>query len=122
MGKKTLGVKIEKGSKIVLFWAVAVISILTALNYFFPATGVIKYVGPVLSLGIALFVLGEVKYFDGFRKMDIWRMVGSIVAFIVIIGVIIELIPQIPELTLITTFQGILVSVIALYFVVEGLR
>lgn len=116
------GVKIEKFSKVVLFWMVAVVAILIALGYFIPSWETIRYISPVFVFGIALFVFVEVKYFDGFKKKDIWRMFGVIVAAVAMIGVILEIIPGMPQIVVLDVVKGLFAALLALYFIVEGLR
>lgn len=117
---KTL--KIEKTSKVILFLMVAMIAILTAINYFVGEWGTLQYIAPALVFGTALFVFGEVGYFGGFKKKDIWRIGGAIVALVAMLGVLIELIPAIPSIQVLDTMKGFISAFLALYFVVEGFR
>jgi len=116
------GVKLEKLSKVVLFWTVALIAILTAINYFVSGLGILQYTAPALVFGIALFVFIEVKYFDSFKKRDVFRMGGVIIAMLAMIGVVTELIPQIGTIQFLDTIKGLVSGLLAIYFVVEGLR
>ena len=119
--KNRTSVKIEKTSKIIMFWALALIAALTAISYF-ATWDTIQYIAPVLVLVTALVVLIEVGYLDGFKKRDIWRITGSLVALAAIIGVATELIPQIPEIAILNNIKGALMAILAIYFVIEGLR
>lgn len=114
-------VKIEKTSKVILFWTVAFIAALTAISYF-ATWNTIQYIAPALVFGIALFVFVEVGYFEGFKRKDVWRIAGSLIAIAAVIGVATELIPQIPEIGVLNTFKGALSALLAIFFVVEGLR
>ena len=114
--------KIEKLSKIVLFWVVAAVAVLTAVDYFNGSWNLANYIAPVFVFGIALFVFIEVGYFSGFKKKDIWRIAGAIIAMLALIGVILEVIPGMPTVQFLETVKGLLSGLLAIYFVVEGLR
>ncbi len=116
------GVKIEKTSKTILFWMVAAIAVLTSINYFVSGLGTLSYIAPALVFGTALFVFAEVGYFAGFRKKDVFRIGGAIVALVAMLGVVLELIPQLGSIAVLDTFKGIISGLLAIFFVVEGLR
>ena len=120
--KASTALKIEKVSKVILFWTIAFVAVLTSLSYFITSWNTAMYIAPVLVIGISFFVLAEVKWFDGFKKRDIWRMAGTIVALVAMLGVILEIIPGMPTIQVLETFKGALSALLALYFVVEGLR
>jgi len=114
--------KIEKAGKMVIFWAVSIVLILTAINYFFPSSGTLRYVSPVFVIGGAFFVFAEAGYFKAFKKKDPIRIIGSVVAIIAILGVLMELIPQLPSIGFITAIQGWISVLLAIFFFVEGFR
>ena len=115
-------IKIEQISKVILFWMVALVAVLTAINYFVGEGFLVAYIAPVFVFGIALFVFAEVGFFSGFKKKDIWRIAGSIIAMIALVGVLVEVIPGIPTVQFLETVKGLLSGLLAIYFVVEGLR
>ena len=114
-------IKLEKISKVILFWMVALVSIIISIDYFV-GTVMVTYVGPIFVFGIALFVFDEVGYFDGFKKKDVWRIAGSMIAVLALIGVLFEVIPGLPSVPVFETIKGLLSGLLAIYFVVEGLR
>ena len=121
MTKKN-SIKLEKVSKVILFWMIAFVAVLTSLSYFITSWNAAMYIAPALVFGIALFVFAEVQWLDGFKRKDIWRMAGAVVAMVAILGVILEIIPGMPVVQALETFKGALSALLALYFVVEGLR
>ena len=116
------GPKIEKISKVILFWMVAAVAVLTSIDYFNSGWNLANYIAPIFVFGIALFVFAEVGYFSGFRKKDMWRIAGAIIALVALLGVILEVIPGMPTVAFLETIKGLLSGLLAIYFVVEGLR
>ena len=120
--KAATAIKMEKVSKVILFWMIAAVAVLTSISYFVAEWNTAMYIAPALVFGIALFVFAEVHWLDGFKKKDLWRMAGAIVAMVAILGVIVEIIPGMPVISALETFKGALSALLALYFIVEGLR
>lgn len=116
------GIKLEKLSKVILFWMVAIIAVLTSINYFAGDWGTLTYIAPALVFGTALFVFVEVGYFSAFKKKDVFRIAGVFIALFAMIGVITELIPQISNIQFLDSIKGFTSALLAIYFVVEGLR
>jgi len=52
--------KITKISKVILFWMVAIVAVLTAIDYFVASWELAHYIAPIFMFGIALFVFAEV--------------------------------------------------------------
>ena len=116
------GPKLEKISKVILFWMVAVVAVLTAVDYFNPVWNLANYIAPIFVFGIALFVFAEVQFFSGFKKKDMWRIAGAVIAMLALIGVLVEVIPGAPTIQALETVKGLLSGLLAIYFVVEGMR
>lgn len=115
-------VKIENISKIILFLLVALVSILTAVAYFVTDVPAARYSALGLVFGTALFVFVEVGYFGGFKAKDPWRISGVIVAFVAILGVVLQLVPMFSDITILSSLQGFISVLLAIFFVVEGFR
>jgi hypothetical protein len=122
MKTNNMKIKIEKISKVILFWMVAAVAVLTSIDYFNSSWNLANYIAPIFVFGVALFVFAEVGYFEGFKKKDMWRIAGSIFAMLALLGVILEVIPGMPVIGPLETIKGLLSGLLAVYFVIEGLR
>jgi len=112
--------KLAQVSRLILFWMIAIVAALTAVNYFYEGWGSLKYISPVLGFGMAVVVFVEVGYFSGFNKKDVFRIAGVLVALVAMLGVILELLGI--SVGILNNVKGLVSALLAVYFIVEGIR
>ncbi|GAF87058.1 unnamed protein product [marine sediment metagenome] len=109
-------VKLSKWSKIVLFYGIAAMLIMVAVDFFTPwSLG--TYVPQVLVLVAVTVILLD---FMVEKKKDPFRIFGIVIAALAMLGLILNFIGI--TLVVLTAAQGFVAGLLALFFLVEGFR
>jgi len=111
--------KIDLGrtSKLVLFYGLAIILVITAIDFFQPTWSLGAFVAPILVL-----VASSVVLINGMKekKKDIFRIFGMVIALVAIVGVILSFVGI--TVAILESAKGIVSALLAIFFIVEGWR